>query len=208
LRAFLNWCVENEHLKDSPLKDERQPKNQKKQAAFLSVEDVKKLLRCISAHYEVTENACGQKPDDEWLTAMIRVGVSTGLRRSSLCCLRWVDVNLRERLLTVRSREGEETKSGHERQLPLRGDALDVLRQLDTQRSPEAPAGDYVFTDRGATPSSLTAPRSGSNSSFAKRSSPNTSGSHFTACGTPPDRGSLCAASRCASSKRSSGTAA
>jgi integrase len=148
LRAFLNWTVEQGHRDGSPLDDVRRPKKQKKQAAFLSTEDVEKLLRCISAHYEVTENATGQKPDDEWLSAMIRVAVSTGLRRSELCRLRWADVNLRERLITVRSRDGEATKSGHERQLPLRGDALDVLRDLR-----EGGAYDEaVFTDRDGDP--------------------------------------------------------
>lgn len=149
LRAFLNWSAQNGHVERSPLDDVRQPKKQKKQAAFLTTEDVEKLLRCISAHYEVTENAVGQKPDDEWLSAMIRVGVSTGIRRLALCRLRWADVNLRERLLTVRSREGEETKSGHERQLPLRGDALDVLHALNEGG---ATGEAFVFTDRGGDP--------------------------------------------------------
>ena len=154
LRAFLNWAVEAGHLSGSPLDDVRQPKKQKKQAAFLSTDDLEALLRCIDAHYEITENAAGQKPDDGWLKDMVEVAVCTGLRRSELCRLRWQDVDLRHRLLTVRSRDGSETKSGHERQLPLRGDALDVLHRRQAGRReaapPDGPA--FVFTDRRGLP--------------------------------------------------------
>ena len=134
VRAFLNWCVEQGHVNSSALEDVRQPKEQKKAAAFLSVDDVETLLTAIDAHYEITEDIAGRKPDDEWLKAMIRVGVCTGLRRGELLRLRWRDVDLRQGFLTVRSAPGAETKSGHERRLPLRGDALEVLRQMNEAR--------------------------------------------------------------------------
>ena len=135
VRAFLNWCVENGHLQNTPLDDVRQPKEQKKAAAFLSTDAVEKLLRTIDAHHEITEDIAGRKPDDDWLKAMIHVGVCTGLRRGELLRLHWRDVDLQQGFLTVRSAPGAETKSGHERRIPLRGDALNVLRQMDEERS-------------------------------------------------------------------------
>jgi integrase len=77
---------------------------------------------------------------------MIRVAVCTGLRRGELLRLRWRDVDLDGERLRVASREGEETKSGHERQLPLRGDALDVLHRMNEER-PAGGLDQRVFTD-------------------------------------------------------------
>ena len=147
LRTFLNHMVKAGHLDSSPLAGVEKPKKEKKQAAFLSTENVETLLRSIDAHHDITEDIAGRKPDDRWLKHMIRVGVCTGLRRGELCRLRWRDVDLGQRLLTVRSRSGGgKTKSGNERQLPLRGDALDVLRRLHEERQPDG--GEHVFRDR------------------------------------------------------------
>jgi integrase len=146
VQTFLKWCVEQRHAQSNALEDVREPKEQKKAAAFLSTDDVETLLRTIDAHHEITEDIAGRKPDDDWLKAVIRVGVCTGLRRGELCRLRWRDVDLGQGFLTVRSEEGAETKSGHERRLPLRGDALDVLRKLNKERS-DALTGGPVFTD-------------------------------------------------------------
>jgi integrase len=146
LRTFLNHMVKAGHLDSSPLAGVEKPKKEKKQAAFLSTENVETLLRSVDAHHEITEDIAGRKPDDRWLKHMIRVGICTGLRRGELCRLRWRDVDLGQRLLTVRSRSGGgKTKSGNERQLPLRGDALDVLRRLHEERRPDG--GEHVFRD-------------------------------------------------------------
>ncbi len=153
LKAFFNWSTGAALLESSPMADVRQPKREKKQPAFLSNDDVKKLLRAIDAHHEITENAAGRKPDDTWLAGMIRVAVCTGLRRGELVRLRWRDADLTHRLLTVRSRDGEKTKSGDERRLPLRGDALDVLRRLDRERGDDLDAP--AFVDRRGLPIKL-----------------------------------------------------
>jgi integrase len=100
----------------------------------LSTGDVKKLLRAIDAHAELLQDQPGPNSDDEWLKQMIQVGVSTGLRRSALCRLRWADVDLNHQLLTVRNRGEEKTKSGHERSVPLRGDAFDLLARMKREQ--------------------------------------------------------------------------
>jgi integrase len=154
LNTFLGWTDETGLTDGNPLDDVRRPKKKKKQPAFLSPDDLEKLLRCIDAHAELLSDQPGPNSDDEWLKAMIRVAVCTGLRRGELQRLRWRDVDLRQRLLTVRSRDGAETKTGDERQLPLRGDALDVLTRLNNERT-DALAGGPVFTDRNDNPIKL-----------------------------------------------------
>ena len=145
VKVFLRWAKEQGHLQEVPLGDVRRPKKEKKQAAFFSPDDLEKLLRVIDAHDETTEDVAGNAPDDRWLKHLIHVGVGTGLRRGELLRLRWQDVDLAQRLVTVRSREGEKTKSGHERRVPLRGEALKLLRRLNEERQP-AP-NDRVFID-------------------------------------------------------------
>lgn len=50
----------------------------------------------------------------------------------------------------MRSRDGEETKSGHERELPIAPDAVAVLERLDGER--EDRLDGPVFTDRRGLP--------------------------------------------------------
>ena len=150
LRTLLNWTVKAGMLDGSPLRNVRQPKEHRKQAAFLTTADLERLLRAIDAHMEVTEDIAGRTPDLVWLRDMIVVGVCTGLRRAELARLRWTDVNLEAGLLTVRSRGGAQTKSGHERQLPIAPDALYVLRRLRAARTDELDGP--VFTDRTGLP--------------------------------------------------------
>ena len=133
VRSLLNWWEAEGLIQHQPLDNVRAPTQEKKQAAFLSTDDVKKMLRAIDAHAELLLDQPGPNSDDEWLKQMIQVGVSTGLRRSALCRLRWADVDLNHQLLTVRNRGEEKTKSGDERSVPLRGDAFDVLARMKEQ---------------------------------------------------------------------------
>ena len=149
VRSFLNWCESEGLIQQQPLNNVRAPKQEKKQAAFLSTDDVEKMLRAIDAHAELLKDQPGPNSDDVWLKRMIQVGVSTGLRRSALCRLRWADVDLNHKLLHVRNRGEEKTKSGHERAVPLRGSALDVLTRMDEEREGSGldSLEDRVFTD-------------------------------------------------------------
>ena len=65
---------------------------------------------------------CALELDTE-LAAMIAVTAETGLRLGEALRLKWVDVNLSDRLLSL-----EGTKSGHVRHVPLSVNAMDGLR--------------------------------------------------------------------------------
>jgi integrase len=155
VRAFLNWAREQGYIDRDVLDDVTQPKKQKKQPAFLSVDELERLLRAIPAHREMLVGKPGPTPDDEWLAGMIRVGVATGLRRAELANLRWSDVDLDNGFLHVRNRsDGSFTaKSGHERRVPLRGDALDRVRDMHDARTDDLDGP--VFTDKNGNPVKL-----------------------------------------------------
>jgi integrase len=64
------------------------------------------------------------------LTPVVLLAMNTGLRKGELLALRWEDINLDARMLTVRR---ENAKSGTQRHVPLNGEAVDVMRRWALQ---------------------------------------------------------------------------
>ena len=152
LRTFLLWCDEQGYLDESPLDEIKKPKKEKKQPAYFKPEQIEHILQAITTHRETQRGKPGPNPDDEWLAAMIRVGVCTGLRRAELINLRWHDVDLDEGFIAVRNREDGsfKAKSGNERTVPLRGDGLEHLREMHEARTDDLDGP--VFTDKNDNP--------------------------------------------------------
>jgi integrase len=150
LRAFFNWADKQGYLDDSPLDKVHKPKKEKKDPAFLSTDDLERLLIAIDHHAETTVDVAGRTPDVQWLKDAIQIGVCTGLRRSELVNVRWSDIDLTHGHVVVRNREDFKSKSGHERRVPLKGDALDVIRRREAER--EDNLDGPVLTDRRGLP--------------------------------------------------------
>lgn len=103
---------------------------------------VELLVRTIEGHMAFhAENP--RVPDYRWLVRLIQAGVHLGLRRGEIIHLRWRYVDLERRTLRVANGDGFSTKSGKERVLPLAGEALRVLRDMQAERSPSP--DDFVF---------------------------------------------------------------
>lgn len=147
VRMLLNWAEGAGLLDDSPLDDVSKPRGGDTEPEFLSPEQIGKVLRAIDAHGKMREGTGGTPADDQWLKTLIRLCLCTGLRRGEALALRWMDVDLPKGMLVVRHREQDDapTKSGNERRIPLRGDALDALRKEHERRDPDPSA--HVIVD-------------------------------------------------------------
>ena len=149
LRVFFRWLKAQGLLQVVPevKRSGRAAKAGQSVPVFLSPDDYAKLLRGIEA-YAVQQGKPGTR-DVLWIADVVRVAAGTGMRRGELCRLRWADVNLKAETLTVRSRPGEETKSGHERTVPLLGDALTTLQRLSDARTSEDDDAPVLQAARG-----------------------------------------------------------
>lgn len=72
------------------------------------------------------------------LTPAVLLSMNTGMRRGELLALRWANVDMKGRQITV---EGATAKAGQTRHIPLNDEALDVLKRWREQ----APAGERLF---------------------------------------------------------------
>ena len=72
------------------------------------------------------------------LTPAVLLSMNTGMRRGELLALRWANVDMKGRQLTI---EGSTAKAGQTRHIPLNDEALEVLRHWKEQ----APAGERLF---------------------------------------------------------------
>ena len=145
LKAFFNWCQKQDLIDRNPCEKVRTPKRKKKVAEFLTTRQVEMLLDAIEWDYEQKLKKNQIQPGHViWLKDVILLTVGTGMRLGEVTNLRWRDVDFESGFLRVRSDEERSTKSGHERRIPLAGDALNVLTRLDDARTDDLDG--YVFT--------------------------------------------------------------
>lgn len=150
LRAFVNWLLDAGMIRENPMDDVTRPNKQEKQPSFLSPSELDRLLTTIEVHGETVTDIHGEPSDVQWLMDIIQVAACTGLRRGELLSLRWQDVDLEQQFVTIRNRDDFTTKSGNERRVPLRSDALDVIRRMHQEREDDLDGP--VFTDRRGLP--------------------------------------------------------
>nr|WP_251031247.1 tyrosine-type recombinase/integrase [Paraburkholderia strydomiana] len=80
------------------------------------------------------------------LRPAVLVSIMSGLRKSELFNLRWADIDLVHRIVTVRD---EHAKSGKQRHIPMNAALYDVLVSWKPLAHPESP---YVFAGESGEP--------------------------------------------------------
>ncbi len=153
IKAFLEWAIQHGYTRHDPTVKIERPKTFRREKPFFTKKEYGRLLRAIEA--DVVMKRAGivdgeRKPhmalkDGEirWLVEVIEVAVATGMRRTELVHMRWSWVNLDKQHVVIRN-DGEFIPKGkHERTIPVRGRALEILARRYEERTSES--DDYVF---------------------------------------------------------------
>ncbi|WOS40707.1 site-specific integrase [Xanthomonas rydalmerensis] len=113
-------------LKESPMRDVRQPKKPKGRARRISAEEVEALARAFDVWDSLKAETKRHRIGLAFLFAL-----ETAMRSGEICALRWPDVHLEERYVTVR-----DSKNGDSRDVPLTMRAVQILRALPLSFGP------------------------------------------------------------------------
>jgi site-specific recombinase XerD len=129
LRAAFNTALRWEMIEKNPFEKMQQIPIPKRTPAFLTADDVVKLLNVI------------QKP---WLKDVIIFAVNTGMRRGELLSLRWQDINKELKIAHISNTDDFTTKTGEERIVALNDAALEVINKCN-----HSPLHEYLFSIEG-----------------------------------------------------------
>ena len=130
LRAFWNWLIERELASYNPAAKQKGVKVPEKRPRGLGRDVVDKLLSvCISVRDKL----------------IILLPLTTGMRGIELARLQWIDIDWENNLIHL---DGERTKTGKSRSLPLRDDVKKLLTEYMAKRV-------YVFPSRTGDPRKL-----------------------------------------------------
>jgi integrase len=123
------------------------PKLGKKLPEYLTPAQLDRVLAAIDADYEM-KRACGHIRPGEilWLKDFVLAAVGTGMRLGEIASLRWSDIDFEQGFISVRNTKDFTTKSGHERRIPIVGDAVEALKRAYASGAVED--ADHVFTVR------------------------------------------------------------
>lgn len=137
LGKFFNWLEMREYFKINPLSLMDRPIVDYTDRKYLEKEDVEKIFSHVSYHIN-------------WRTSLLRsrnialftVALCCGLRKSELIKLNLLDVNLKNRTLTIRK---EITKSRQSRVIPLNNLVCEKLKDYLSERSKAGHTGNWLW---------------------------------------------------------------
>jgi integrase/recombinase XerC len=102
IRAWLNWCVREESITESPMRKVRMPKVAQRVLPSFERGDLQKLL-----------DACEPGICPERDRAIVLTLLDSGLRASELCALDWRDLDEHTGALRVRSGKGRRDRTAY-----------------------------------------------------------------------------------------------
>lgn len=126
LKAVFNTALRWNLITANPVKGIQAVSIPERAPSFFSREDFQKLLSVIK---------------EGWLKELVVFAVLTGMRRGEITNLRWQDVDLSGKILTIQSSPTFKTKNGKRRVIPISETALYILSAKRGRNDSE-----YVFT--------------------------------------------------------------
>jgi integrase len=131
LRRMFNLAKKWRWVKDNPVSLIEMPKVKNERVRYLTEDEYRRLL-----------NALENEAIPQWLKPIVEVALHTGLRQSNLLNLKWSEVNLFSRVITI---EAIHMKNKENLGLPLTQRAVEILKELQKTKQIEG----YVFHDNG-----------------------------------------------------------
>ncbi len=149
LSGFLNWCVSEKLISNSPLAGITKPKDTrpKKVAQFFTEEEIQKIIKCA------------ENEPIKW-KLLINLMAESGMRRGEIVALRWEDVSNNDfKIQVVNNAQYTEydgsydttTKSGESREVYVSKRIIDLLKewkelQFKVAREMGLPDPIFIFT--------------------------------------------------------------
>ena len=134
LRHFFGFCQAQGYTRTDPAAELAAPKGRAERRDHVTEAEAAAVLRQLDA----AEVLSGRS--QRWVRDYVVFGIGTGLRPGEQRGLLWSDVRLAEGAVRIRGTKTD----GSARPVPVAGDALAVLRQLDAERTGEGDG--FVFT--------------------------------------------------------------
>lgn len=124
LRGLLSRAVEWGFIEEHPLSKLKQMKvDRKGRIRYLTTEEEKALREALDIRDKVS---------NDHLKPLVILSLNTGMRRGEVFNLKWSDIDLKNKVLTV---EGNTAKSGQTRHIPLNKEALSILKAWKTKNN-------------------------------------------------------------------------
>lgn len=127
LKASFNRAVDWGYINENPFKKVKLPKSQKSFPVFISEEELNKILGNIK---------------NEELGRLSTLAFFTGMRLGELTNLKWSEVDLKSRLITITNDKSFSTKSKKDRIVPISKKIIDMLKG----KMKEANKSEFVFS--------------------------------------------------------------
>ncbi len=121
IKSVLNWAKERNYLLQNPADKIKRIKVPERQPMFFSFTDYQKLLDAV---------------DNQQLKLIIVIALNTGMRQMEIISLRWSQVNLSEKILTLNN-QNHITKGKRIRTIPLNSTCLEIFKLLEATKKCE-----------------------------------------------------------------------
>ena len=129
LRASFNTALRWKYIQSNPFSKQKFCFVPEQSPVFFTRDNFTQLIKCI------TEN---------WLREVVIFATLTGMRRGEIINLKWSDIDLQRKTLSIESNATFKTKQGKRRTIPLNDSAVFILQQKANKLFSE-----YVFTFNG-----------------------------------------------------------
>jgi site-specific recombinase XerD len=133
LRHMCNKAVEWGYGKKNPVNGVKLLKEPPGRIRFLEAAEIDKLLQAVDG----LKRGCGR-----YLRPVVVLALNTGLRKNEILQLKWKDIDLKEKKITVKR-----TKNNEIRTVPINDTLYQEL--VKVTRHPE---GEYIFCDKSGIP--------------------------------------------------------